>query len=232
MAEKKFNPVNIIPVFALVGVIVLIIWLLGTGGASGDPVNTEDWTTGVKASQIQVVEFSDFECPACAAAEPSVEKTMEKYKDVVGFTYKHFPLRTIHPEAAKLSEASEAAGAQGKFWEFKSVVFANHDVIFADGENDPIGKMEEIVKANVTGLDFDKFKSELDSGMYKPDVAADELEAKQLNLTYTPSFMLNGELLDLQSFSDLDSAIEAKLKDLGIEVPTADTNQGTQPATN
>lgn len=227
MKEKKFNPTNIIPVIALVGVIGVIIWLLSTGGASGDPINTQDWTTGAKDSQVQLVEYSDFECPACAAAEPTVEQVMEKYKSVVGFTYKQFPLRTIHPDAAKLSEASEAAGAQGKFWEFKQIMFANHDVIFADDVSDPIAKMEEIMQANLEGLDFDKFKSELDSGMYKPDVAADELEAKQLNLTYTPSFVLNGELLDLQSFSDLETQIDAKLKEYNIKIPADTTTETT-----
>lgn len=91
-------------------------------------VTADDWVKGKKDSQVILVEYSDFQCPACAAYFPMIERVMDEYKDRVAFVYRHFPLTGIHPYAETMARASEAAGKQGKFWEMYQLIFKNQSV--------------------------------------------------------------------------------------------------------
>src|SRR3989344_8136250 len=91
-------------------------------------VTAEDWSKGPADASVALVEYSDFQCPACKNAEPLVKALIEKNPDVK-FVYRHFP---IHDQSLDAGKAAEAAGAQGKFWEM-------HDVLF-DKQNDWAGK--------------------------------------------------------------------------------------------
>lgn len=93
-----------------------------------DPVAKEvvvekNTSTGAKNGKVTIVEFSDFECPFCIRAFPTVEQILKEYKNDVTFYYKHFPLVQIHPNAQKAAEASLCAADQGKFWAFHDKVF-------------------------------------------------------------------------------------------------------------
>jgi len=79
--------------------------------------------TGAKNGKVTIVEFSDFECPFCVRAYPTVKQILSEYKNEVSLYYKHFPLVQIHPNASKTAEASLCADDQGKFWEFHDKVF-------------------------------------------------------------------------------------------------------------
>jgi len=78
---------------------------------------------GTKNGKVTIVEFSDFECPYCIRAYPTVKQILSEYKNEVALYYKNFPLVQIHPNAAKTAEASLCAADQGKFWEFHDKVF-------------------------------------------------------------------------------------------------------------
>lgn len=80
-------------------------------------------STGAKNGKVTIVEFSDFECPYCIRAYPTVKQILSEYKNDVSLYYKHFPLVQIHPNASKTAEASLCAADQGKFWEFHDKVF-------------------------------------------------------------------------------------------------------------
>jgi|SRR3989344_8232895 len=77
---------------------------------------------GNKNAKIKLVEFSDFECPFCTRAFPTIEALLEKYGDKISLEYRHNPL-PFHPNAQKAAEASECAGEQGKFWEMHDAIF-------------------------------------------------------------------------------------------------------------
>lgn len=79
--------------------------------------------TGAKNGKITIVEFSDFECPFCIRAFPTVEQVLNEYKNDVTLYYKQFPLTQIHPQALKAAEASLCAADQGKFWEWHDKIF-------------------------------------------------------------------------------------------------------------
>jgi len=78
---------------------------------------------GAKNAKVTIVEFSDFECPFCVRAYPTVKQILSEYKNDVRVFYKHFPLTQIHPQAQKSAEASLCAADQGKFWEFHDKMF-------------------------------------------------------------------------------------------------------------
>ena len=80
-------------------------------------------STGAKNGKVTIVEFSDFECPFCVRAYPTVKKILSEYKNDVKFYYKQFPLINLHPNAQKTAEASLCALDQGKFWEWHNKIF-------------------------------------------------------------------------------------------------------------
>lgn len=80
-------------------------------------------TRGGQNALVTIVEFSDFQCPFCARAKPTVDRILQEYGDRVTFVYKHFPLSQIHPRAQKAAEAAECARDEGKFWEFHDKLF-------------------------------------------------------------------------------------------------------------
>ncbi|MEK7634107.1 MAG: thioredoxin domain-containing protein [Patescibacteria group bacterium] len=80
-------------------------------------------STGAKNGKVTIIEFSDFECPFCVRAYPTVKQILSEYKNDVAFYFKQFPLVQIHPNAMKTAEASLCAEDQGKFWEFHDKIF-------------------------------------------------------------------------------------------------------------
>ncbi len=155
------------------------------------------WATGSANPKATLVEFSDFECPACATAHPVVKQLMEKYRSDLRFVYRHFPLQQ-HPNAQIAAEAAEAAGAQGKFWEMHDLLFANNTTLSQDVIN---GLGLEL------SLDMEKFTKELSSGKYKDKVRKDVNDGQILGVDATPTFFLNGKKLKLFSFADLDTEV-------------------------
>jgi len=155
------------------------------------------WATGSANPKATLVEFSDFECPACGAVHPVVKQVVEKYPNDLKFVYRHFPLQK-HNFAQIAAEAAEAAGAQGKFWEMSDLLFKNQSSISQDIIN---GLALELK------LDMEKFTQELNQGTYKNKVNQDLLNGQALGVDATPTFFLNGKKLQLFSFADLDTEV-------------------------
>lgn len=96
---------------------------VGGDGKRLKPNLAESYVTGEKNAKIKMIEFTDFECPFCERAFPTVNAIMEKYKGKISLEYKSFPL-SFHPNAQKAAEAALCAGEQGKFWEMHDSLFA------------------------------------------------------------------------------------------------------------
>ena len=87
-------------------------------------VSDSDWVKGNRSAPVVLVEYSDFQCPACAASAPLVKQLTEEFGNKIAFVYRHFPLPQ-HKNAYPAAQAAEAAGKQGKFWEMADLIFAN-----------------------------------------------------------------------------------------------------------
>jgi protein-disulfide isomerase len=155
---------------------------------------------GPKDAKVQVVIFSDFECPFCARGATTVADLKKKYGKKVAFSFKHFPL-PMHPNAGPASEASMCVHEQNpdKFWNF-------HDLVF-EKQKDGLTRENFEKYAKQVGVKADKFKECLDKGTYKELVQADLAQGEKLGVRSTPSFFVNGQLvagaLPVESFSEM-----------------------------
>lgn len=167
-------------------------------------VTTADHIRGGKNAKVTIVEYSDFECPFCSRAHPTIQQVMNEYGDDVRVVYRHFPL-SFHPQAQKAAEASECAADQGKFWQFHDVVFENQDLVQ--------GGVAQFKKWAVElGLNASKFNNCLDSGEKAQLVTDDTNEGSALGVTGTPGFFINGQsVVGAQPFSVFKQIIDAEL---------------------
>jgi protein-disulfide isomerase len=175
------------------------------------PVNERDHIQGPADAPVTLVEYGDFECPYCAAAHVIVKKVREIMADQLRFVFRHFPLTQIHPHAEAAAEASEAAGAQGHFWEM-------HDVLY---ENQPkLDPPHLLLFAEELGLDIKRFVRELQEEVYRERVRGDFLSGVRSGVNGTPSFFINGVRYDGSwDLAPLVEALASAARTRSIESP-------------
>lgn len=152
---------------------------------------------GPQNAKVTLVEFSDYECPACGAVHPVVKQLLEKNKEQIRFVYRHFPLPQ-HPDAVVAAEAAEAAGIQGKYWEMHNKLFENQKSL----------TKEDILKyAKELILDLAKFQKDWESEAIKQQIAEDLSAGNKIGINQTPTFFLNGKKLSSFSVEEIEKAI-------------------------
>lgn len=147
---------------------------------------------GVASSTVVLMEYSDFQCPACRSYYPILREVMAEYGDKITFVYRHFPLISIHPNAEFAARAAEAAHKQGKFWEM-------HDLLFEkQNEWAKVANVAPIFESYATllGLSVDQFKADYISDEVKKLVRAHRVHATKSGLSSTPTFFLNGQKIE------------------------------------
>lgn len=170
-------------------------------------VDADDPRKGKADAPIQIVEFSDFQCPYCSRVLDTMKKVEETYGDKVSIVFRDYPL-PMHPEAPKAGEAGQCANDQGKFWEMHDKMFANqHGLKDADLKK----------YAADLSLDTAAFDTCLDSGKYKDEVQGDKLAGDGVGVSGTPAFFINGRFLNgAVPFEQFKDAIDAELKAKGL----------------
>ncbi|HUV92506.1 MAG TPA: Na+/H+ antiporter NhaA, partial [Anaerolineales bacterium] len=149
----------------------------------------------------------DLECIHCRKVNPIIRALREQVGSRLRYVYRHFPISSIHPDSQLAAQATEAAAAQGKFWEMQETLF------------DHQGELDEshlIQYAAEIGLDVGQFEHELKEGVYSEHVSEDFHSGIQSGVNGTPSFFINGERYE--GAWDLESLIEAIEKPLGVKV--------------
>lgn len=178
---------------------------------------------------VKLVEYSDFQCPACAAFQPVVTELMSKYGDKISFEYKNFPL-PMHPYALPAAVAAEAAGQQGKFYEFHDMLFQNQE----EWSKSSTPSVFFIKYAGEIGLDVEKFKSQMNSTALRDKVKNDQAEGRKLEISGTPTFFLNGEKMEFDTFQKFIEQIALAVDPNFVSAPTATstTSSSTPEAQN
>lgn len=157
-------------------------------------VRDRDWKYNNAADPVvTIIEYADYQCPACAGFAPVMKQLAEAHPENVEFIYRHFPLSGIHPNARLAAEASEAAGAQGKFWEFGEILFDRQSE-WSDME-EASAQVYFVSVAEELGLNTTEFAAALDQDVYADYVIASEEEAKALGLPGTPAAIVNGQVI-------------------------------------
>jgi protein-disulfide isomerase len=141
---------------------------------------------GSKSAPLQVVIFSDFQCPFCGRVEPTLKQMEKEYGGKVRMAWKNYPL-PFHPNAEPAAEAAMAAGAQGKFWEM-------HDKLFANQQKLDRATYEQY--AQELGLDMSRFKADLDAQKYKGQIESETKEGQAVGVSGTPAVFINGRKIN------------------------------------
>jgi len=161
--------------------------LLGTADVIVDlaaPVDPDrDHIRGPMSAPVTVVEYGDFECPYCGRAEPAVRELLADFGDV-RYVWRHLPLTDVHPHAQLAAEASEAAAAQGSFWDM-------HDLLLE--HQDALRPMDLVSYAEQIGLDRDRFAADLRKHAGRGRIAEDVDSADLSGVSGTPTFFVNGQ---------------------------------------
>jgi protein-disulfide isomerase len=161
-------------------------------------VTPSAYTRGNKDAADYLVEFSDFQCPACKAFSGEVGKLGDKYPDKLLIVYRNFPLPQ-HEFSKTAAMVAEAAGQQNKFWEMEKLLFDNQES-FSD---EKFASLAAELK-----LDMTKFNSALNDGKIKDKIQADVDYGNRIGINATPTFYLNGIKLELNTPTDLTAAVE------------------------
>jgi protein-disulfide isomerase len=166
-------------------------------------VETEHVKGDINAKNTLVV-FEDFQCPACASINADLNKFALEIQDTK-VVFRHFPLIQLHKNAVVAALASEAASAQGKFWEMKDKLFTMQ--AYWEGLKFPIDKFVEYAK-EIGVADVEKFKKDIENETYKDRIQKNLTEAINLQLQGTPTLFFNGVLLKNMTFDGLKKQAE------------------------
>jgi protein-disulfide isomerase len=164
----------------------------------------DDPFQGPENAPVTIVEFSDFQCPYCKkAADELVPQILAQYGDKVRFVYRDFPLTQLHPRALPAALAADCANAQGKFWQYHDLLFANQSAL-------DDASLEAY--AAQLGLDQATFDECYTSREYFDEVAADFQDGVDYGVSGTPTFFVNGHrLVGAQPFAAVQQVIEQVL---------------------
>jgi protein-disulfide isomerase len=151
------------------------------------PDPARDHISGSVDGSVRLLEYGDYECPACGAAQPIVEEIQRRLGDDLCFAFRHFPLTKIHPHSEHAAEAAEAAGAHGNFWEMHNILFENQGAL----EDEDLAAYAAELR-----LDETRLIEEVTSGVYAPRIREDFKSGVRGGVNGTPTFFINGERYD------------------------------------
>ncbi|MEK7625173.1 MAG: thioredoxin domain-containing protein [Patescibacteria group bacterium] len=185
---------------------------LATAGTLSEAVSPIiDHAKGNPNAKVVLVEYSDFQCPACASFYPAVRNLTSKYGEQIQFVYRYFPLPQ-HDKGDLSARAAEAAGAQGKFWEMHDKLF-NGQALWTDKTESEATQLFTDYAVEL-GLDKANFTANLTSPMVTSRIQRDVQGGIGSNVDATPTFFLNGmKLTNLASYADLESDVAGAINE-------------------
>ena len=210
----------------LVGVVVVAAAVMSGGFSSGSnasgtlagfvattapAITSADWMRGDATATVTMIEYGDFECPACAEYAQIVDQLVSAYGNRVIFAFRNFPLYTIHPDAQISAQAAEAAGLQGKYWEMNDLLYQKqNDWVTAT----PSSAVSEYFDGYATslGLDVNKFNQDINSSQVTSKIAADVASGNAASIDHTPTFFVNlKQIPNPTSYADFQVVLDAAL---------------------
>lgn len=180
-------------------------------------ITASDWTEGNPNAKVSLIEYGDFECPACGEYFPLMQQLVQNYSSTVLFVFRNFPLTSIHPFAQIGAQAAEAAGLEGgasKYW-------AMHDLLYKD-QNDwstntaltPAQVVSQYFNgyAQSIGLNVSTFDNDLNATSVLQKIQTDVNSGNAAQIDHTPTFFMNlAQIQNPGSLSDFESVLNAAL---------------------
>jgi protein-disulfide isomerase len=178
-----------------------------------DLVTSRDHVIGDDDAAVTVVEYGDYECPFCAAAQPVVKQILAHHGKELRFAFRHFPLVEVHPHAEPAAEAAEFAASQGLFWPMHAAIFANQHRLSIS-----------LLAALAASLELSKssLREALADGRFAVKVQADFAGGVRSGVNGTPTFFINGMRFDSPlGVAALPAVIDATMRAGGSDYATA-----------
>lgn len=189
----------------VVAIILAVVFSGGGGSTNAQPTNNIE---GKGSTGVKLVEYGDFQCPACGEFYPTVEQVVEKYQNLIYFQFRNYPLTSLHPNALAAAHAGEAAALQGQFWPFYNKLYQENDKYYQSNEayNTWIGSSDPLPDfvsyAQALGLNVAKFKSDFASSKVNDIVQADMNAGNNLSIQGTPTFFIDGTEININNLVD------------------------------
>lgn len=174
-----------------------------------DTITATDHVRGNQAAKVTLVEYGDFQCPACGNAYPIVKQLEAAFPADLRMVFRHFPLTNIHPNAFSGARAAEAAGVQGKFFEMHDILY-EHQSDWSTG-SDALSKFR--IYAKELGLDINKFNDDYGTNATSGHINSNIQSGKNAQVDATPTFYLNGKKVDPnpRSLEEFQAKVQALL---------------------
>lgn len=199
-------------------------------GANEDNGGIGDHVRGNKDAPVIIVEYGDYQCPACSGISISLDNMVKKY-DETALVFRNFPLTSIHPNSKTASAVAEASGLQGHYWEV-------HDKIYSQQKSwsdASVSERIDVLTGYATPFDVDKDKltEDISSDKVAKKLAFDKAIAEKDNVSGTPTVFINGKELDNDTVTEasngnvkgLEDAIRAALKEAGVDLKKYDNEK-------
>lgn len=208
-------------VLIIAGLIVAGIYSSGSSGTASTTfvattapgIAASDHTIGNPNARVTLVEYGDFECPACSAYFPIVQQIIANYSSTILFVFRNFPLYQVHPNAGISAQAAEAAGLQGKYWEMNDILYQKQNDWVAATPDQVVSQYFDVY-AKSLGLNINKFNQDISSGAVLKKIQNDVAGGTSAQIDHTPTFFLDLQQIVNPTSSDafkatLDQALAA-----------------------
>ncbi len=176
-----------------------------------------DHVFGSDKQKVVLIEYGDYQCPGCESVYPILKEITEQHKDRLTFIFRNFPLTNKHPNALAAATAAEAAGLQGKYYEYHDILYGNQQAWEAASGSDRSKFFEDYAKQ--LGLNVGQFKTDLSSSNISAKISRDRSTGKNFSVDSTPTLVLNGEKISQDIVFDktkFNNLIEDELKKAGL----------------
>jgi protein-disulfide isomerase len=212
----------------LVTVVVIIAGAYSGGTSSNNASSTfvataapaitpADWSEGNPNAKVSLIEYGDFECPACGEYYPVVEQLVQNYSSTVRFVFRNFPLYTVHPFAGISAQAAEAAGLEGgtaKYWAMNGILYTKQSEWSLNSALTPQQVLSQYLDgyAQSIGLDVNAFNVDLNATSVMQKIQTDVAGGTAAQIDHTPTFFVNlKQIPNPTGLSDFETVLNAAI---------------------
>ncbi|MCL4354596.1 DsbA family protein [Patescibacteria group bacterium] len=197
--------------------LILTVWVLLVSTTSNQatetiavkapPITKDEISTGPTGAKVTIIEYADFQCPACAAYSPITRQLKKEFEGKIRYIFRFFPLSS-HQYSMIAAQAGYAAYLQGKFWEMDNLLYDNQKTWSSSTE--PLKYFKEY--ATSLGLDMSKFEADMNAESTKNFIKNQSSKGTEAGVNSTPSFFINGvKIQNPQGYNAFKALIQAKL---------------------
>jgi len=196
-------------------------------------ITSADWTEGNPNAKVTLVEYGDFECPACGEYFPAVQQLVQNYSSTVLFVFRNFPLYTIHPFAGISAQAAEAAGLEGgpaKYWAMNDLLYTDQSKWSVNSDLTPAQVQNQYLDgyAQSLGLDVNVFNTDINATSVLQKIQNDVAGGTSAQIDHTPTFFVNlQQIPNPTGLADFEATLNAALASSTAAAPAAGTTSST-----